>query len=363
MSNLDVPVRVESNARMDFFGPWVDVDPWRRELGQDGATLNVPISLTATVEASWRSKTIRISGPSGSHLVNTIDDLVELHSRDSGAREEIEAKIIEDVEVDTSLKLARAAVVRLGISGVSITTDSNAPAGSGVGSSSAMAVGIIKALNLLSGGQMTLEEIIRMAREIETADLGISGGWQDYYPAAYGRGVHFMVWGGGEYGGNLHEQIVVPDGFIGYMNQCVVFVYSGRSRLSGDIHQHVYGALREDRHGVRDAFAALTRQAYEGRDAFRAGNYERVCELVNDSWRCQKTLHESVTNPEIEDLFNCALANGAAAGKAGGAGGGGCLMFLVEGVERRDSLIAALEQHISKVWLAEARILDCKILA
>jgi D-glycero-alpha-D-manno-heptose-7-phosphate kinase len=147
------------------------------------------------------------------------------------------------------------------------------------------------------------------------------------------------------------------------MNRRVVFVYSGKSRLSGDIHAHVYGALRENRGNVRQAFEDLTCQAYDGRDAFRRGDYMAVCQLVNASWHSQRMLHESVSNAEIEVLFECALRNGAVAGKAGGAGGGGVLMFLAKDDKSRAPLIEALTGCIERQQIDDARILDCRILA
>jgi len=359
---VDAPVVVEANARLDFAGPWVDVDPWRRELGQQGATVNVPISLKAVVEVRWRASQLRVSGPSGSRLVSATDDLVVLHAKDTDARAKIRASDVENIEVHSSLALAQAAVLKIGLEGVEITTCSDAPPGSGVGSSSCMAVAIVKALSLLNGGEMTLEEIIWLAREIETTNLGISGGWQDYYPAAYGRGIHFMVWEGGADGGNLHEQVRVSPGFVDRINSSMVVVYSGRSRLSGNIHSHVYGALRSDKLGVRAAFEAMTKQAQAARDAFRLGNFGTLCRTVNDSWHCQEQLHESVTNEDITGLFNCAFDNGAAAGKACGAGGGGCVFFLAEPPDLRPKLVEAIEKQIKNPELSDAHVLDCKIV-
>ena len=157
--------------------------------------------------------------------------------------------------------------------------------------------------------------------------------------------------------------MVIPDGFIGQVNRRVVFVYSGKSRLSGDIHGHVYGTMRDNRRGVREALMQMTQQAYDIRTAFRQGNYMDVCQLVNASWECQRRLHESVSNAEIEVLFECAFHNGAVAGKAGGAGGGGVLMFMAKDDEARGLLVEALIDCIDRQRIEDARVLNCQILA
>jgi D-glycero-alpha-D-manno-heptose-7-phosphate kinase len=299
------------------------------------------------------------SGPVGK-VGHPVDQVV-FSSVETGERLAIPLDGIAEAEVSANMALAQAAYLKMGLRcPVHVETSSEAPAGSGIGSSSAMAVAIIKALAKYVGCQYHLHDVVRMAREIE-GEIGILGGWQDYYPPVYGPGVHFMVWEPGPQGRNSYEKVDVPEGFIDQLNAGSIVVYSGKSRLSGDIHAHVYGELERPESSAVAAFEAMAEQAVCCRDAFRAGDIDAICDLVNASWRCQKSLHASVTNPEIEGLFKVAMANGARAGKAGGAGGGGCLFFIAREGEMAN-LVRALSGHIEREHL-NARILDAHLVA
>jgi D-glycero-alpha-D-manno-heptose-7-phosphate kinase len=342
---------------MDMGGPWVDVDKWRREMNQEGATLNVSLSLTATVSVC--QPVVMASGPTGK--VGHPVDKVIFDSVGTGERLAIPLDAVAEAEVGANMELARAAYLKMRLDcPVHVKTSSEAPAGSGIGSSSAMAVAIIEALAQYVDRRYHPHDIVRMAREIE-GEIGILGGWQDYFPPVYGPGVHFMTWEPGPWGGNLYEKVDVPEGFIDQLNRRSLIVYSGRSRLSGDIHAYVYGELEMPGSGAVEAFSAMVEQAYRCRDAFRAGDILTICNLVNASWQCQKALHPSVTNAEIDRLFEVAMSNGAIAGKAGGAGGGGCL-FLIADEGKKADLARALSGHFEECGLS-AKILKGHLAA
>ncbi len=327
----------QAPTRVDWAGPWTDVPQYT--VSNQGATCNAAITVFSNVEATLNPK---VSGPSRKYRG---DNSVTLTSEDldttftTGPNQ-----TIHEIEVDSSLSLAQSVLKRLEIkTGLTIITDSQAPPGCGLGTSSSMAVAIIEAVSRLFKIEMTSKKIIDLARTIETEDLGILGGWQDYYAAVYG-GFGYMKWNR-----NLqtHRYIKVSPKFIQELQERSLLVYSGKSRLSGNIYAHVNRSLASDP-SVKTAFSQMAKQAYEARTALERGDIELLAEIVNRSWECQKMLHPTVTNDDIDQMMEIALANGAMAGKACGAGGGGCLLFLT-GPGAKEEVARALSEVLSQI--------------
>ena len=107
----------------------------------------------------------------------------------------------------------------------------------------------------------------------------------------------------------------------------LLLCYTGKSRLSGNIHQNVTESYQAEAPETLDALSNLRSIAKQVKSALMNGDLTTFGELLSENWKNQKRLHSSVTNDEIESLFEVAMANGAIGGKACGAGGGGCLLF------------------------------------
>jgi D-glycero-alpha-D-manno-heptose-7-phosphate kinase len=166
--------------------------------------------------------------------------------------------------------------------------------------------------------------------------LGILGGKQDEYAAALG-GIHFF-----SFNGTVDAQrLDLPLPFQDELRSRLVLVYSGKSRLSGSIHEHVWSRFRDGNETVRAALDGLKRVAGEMKDALGQHNLDDFSTLLSENWAYQKELHSSVTSRELDDLFDFAGRHGAQGGKACGAGGGGCCVFAVEagGSERLRSAL------------------------
>lgn len=106
--------------------------------------------------------------------------------------------------------------------------------------------------------------------------------------------------------------------------------YTGKSRLSGDIHRKVREAYQGEEPKTRQALRKLKAIAQEMKNALLGGDLKAFGQLLNENWQNQKALHPSVTNEQIDGIFDVVLANGAIGGKACGAGGGGCLVFYAQ---------------------------------
>ena len=228
---------------------------------------------------------------------------------------------VENVR-DLKHELVREALLRTGVeNGVEITTLADVPSeGSGLGSSSTVTVGLLHALYAYKGKLVTAEQLAREACEIEIDICGKPIGKQDQYIAAYGGVCQFTF--------RKDESVDVkpfrrsPELFHGLSRNIMLF-YTGRTRKAGNIlslQDQRTEANLEQLHCLK----ALALRTAEALDRMRLWEVGRV---LNDGWQLKRQLAESISNPEIEEMYDLALSAGAAGGKICGAGGGGFLLL------------------------------------
>ncbi|MDO8588896.1 MAG: hypothetical protein Q7T82_17860 [Armatimonadota bacterium] len=205
--------------------------------------------------------------------------------------------------------------------GMNVAYNSDLPSGSGLGMSSALNV---VWLSLIKSDVSSIEDkkmIANLAYDLERM-LGILGGKQDQYASAVG-GINFM-----EFQDEVTvEPINVAPEVIQELQDRLVLCYTGRPRLSSNIHENVWGAYRRGEAKTINALYNLRNVAIRMKTVLETGDLNEFAELLNQNWRHQKDLDASVTNPQIDSLFDTAFEAGAVAGKACGAGGGGCAVF------------------------------------
>ena len=298
--------RARAPVRIDFAGGWTDVPPFSQEVG--GFVVNACINRYAYATA--------VTAASGDFV---------LESADYGTF--IEAHSIRDMEYDGNLDLLKAAVRRSSFdSGLSIVTRSEAPPGSGTGSSASMGVALVGLLNHLQDGQMTRHDIAALANSLEIEELTVAGGKQDQYAAACG-GISFMEFTGPHVS---VETLSLSDAFLLDLEKHLTLVYTGKSRLSGDIIQQVMGPYAAGDTGISDALHNIHQCGLDMKEALADEDLVRMGELMTVNWENQKRLSPTMTTPKIEALFTVAEGCGMLGGKACGAGGGGCLIFLAD---------------------------------
>jgi len=206
-----------------------------------------------------------------------------------------------------------------------VTYHTDIPPGAGLGASAALNVVWLALVNAALGRQLSREELAEQAYRLEDL-LGVTGGKQDQYAAALG-GINFFRFQEGA----VHvEPLSLSDETVRRLQERLVLVYSGEPRLSGDIHERVWGGYRSGKTKVAAALRRLAAIAFEMREALVCGDLGSFGALLDENWRCQKDLHPSMTNETVEGLFRVAERAGAISGKACGAGGGGCLLFWCE---------------------------------
>lgn len=222
---------------------------------------------------------------------------------------------------------------------MTITTTIDVPAGSGLGASSALTVALIEAFAHALQLPLGPYEIARLAFDIERRQLGMAGGKQDQYAAAFG-GFNFIEFLAGDAGVIVNPLRLRRD-VLNEFESALVICFSGQSRQSADIiRQQVEGIDRLD----DDKLAAMHRikeHAHAMKACIVSGNIKGMADILCQSWLAKKQTAAAISTSTVDQLLDIAMDNGAWAGKVSGAGGGGFIMLLAD-PERRLGLIRAL---------------------
>jgi D-glycero-alpha-D-manno-heptose-7-phosphate kinase len=293
-----VPRSVIARAptRIDFGGGWTDVPPYPETDG--GCVCNLAIARFATVQ-------IRESASAGHGEVRLRGD-----DHDGG-------------------RLVAAAVRRDGLRGVQITLRSDFPIGAGLGGSSAAGVALQGALATWRGegvDDLDLAAIAEASRDVEVVDLGIAGGRQDHYAAAFGGALGLRFTDRVEV-----RRIRLTDRTREELEARLLLVYSGQSRISGDTITAVIDAYRARNARVVGALARMKAIAVDMVRALDAGDVDALGALVGEHWVHQRALHPAITTERIDAILERGRAAGAIGGKALGASGGGCVLLIAAG--------------------------------
>ena len=328
-------LRSRAPVRIDFAGGWSDVALFCEQT--PGCVVNAAISLYSYVSVNFLPKdTVEMSEYGYRTRYDIDNNGVKIYSADFDIYHE--ATDIKDLEYNGSIDLIKAVVKQLGVKGIEIVTRCDAPAGSGLGSSASMGVAlcgaILQANRLDSDNQdqaIFPIEYAMMSCRIEQEELGILGGSQDQLASAYG-GINLMefnVENPDSFGGEkIHVSSVPMEKDVLYeLQKSLVLCYTGKSRLSGDIHRHVMQAYMSGNKQTKHAITELTVIAQTLSRVLYLRQLEEFGPLLHENWRKQKELHPSVSTPEMDAIYDLAMRNGATGGKACGAGGGGCMVF------------------------------------
>lgn len=222
-----------------------------------------------------------------------------------------------------------------------VQTFSDAPPGSGLGSSSTMVVALLQAFIEHFSLPLGEYEVAHLAYDIERSDLMLAGGKQDQYAAAFG-GFNFMEF----YDGNrvVVNPLRVKDWVWAELEASLVLYFTGVSRASADIIAQQSRNIGDKNAGSIDAMHRLKEEAIQMKECVLKGDLRRLETTLQAGWEAKKRTASSISNPLIESVERVAFQNGARAAKVSGAGGGGFMMFLCDPSSRLQLSRALLKE-------------------
>ena len=226
--------------------------------------------------------------------------------------------------------------------GLTITTHSQAPAGAGISGSSALMIALASAMNRFNGGpRLAREKIREIAQDIESQVIRVPTGCQYYYPALYGGLNALELTAGG-----VRRKPIDID--FEDLNQRIVLAYSGAPRNSGINNWEVMKAHIDGDRTVRRNFDRIAAIAAAMRQALEQSNWSETARLLREEWAHRRKNAPGISTPLIDRLVEVTRQAGATGAKVCGAGGGGCVFFLVER-GARDRVAAAIEREGAQV--------------
>ena len=311
-------VRSKAPLRLGLAGGGSDVSPYSDVYG--GLVLNGTINLYAYC------------------TIEELDEpIIEINSFD--AHHQYTYSLSESLFIDGEAPLIKGVYNRVVKDyghvpcGFKITTYNDAPAGSGLGTSSTMVVCILKAfvewMNLPLGDY----EIARIAYEIERKDLGLSGGKQDQYAAAFG-GFNYMEF--------LQNDMVIVNPLkvkrwiLDELEASMLLYFTGASRSSAAIIDEQKKNTSQGNNDAIEAMHKIKQSAIDMKLAILKGDVDGFADILREAWENKKKMANHISNPMIQEAMDIAMASGAKAGKVSGAGGGGFIMFVVEPTRKKE---------------------------
>ncbi len=214
---------------------------------------------------------------------------------------------------------------------IKVYTYSDAPPGSGLGSSSTMVVTIISAYQELLQLPLSEYDIARMAYEIERIDCKLAGGKQDQYATTFG-GFNFMEFY--EQGRVIVNPLRIKQSIINELESQLVLFFTGVSRSSAKIIDDQVKSTSSDDSKALDAMHEVKKLSYDMKECLLRSNIDGMSELFKDAWIAKKSTSNSISTKHIETIADKVISAGAKSLKISGAGGGGFMMLFVNPIHR-----------------------------
>ena len=291
----------------------------------------------------------------GRVLSGAIDKYVYVTiTRTPGKRVSVRYSVGESVEQPRHLKhnRIREALLDLGIKdSIEISSFSQLPGETGLGSSSSFSVALMKGLYALLGRKVSAAVCAEAACRLEIELVGEPIGKQDQYASALG-GLNVLQF---ERDGSVMREPVLLD----YKHRLeledhLLLFYTGIQRKASSI---LAEQKKKTKKGTNiKALRAMAGSVQTFKEALKTNNYKKMGSMLHEGWERKKTLASNVSNPVIDELYARALKNGALGGKLLGAGGGGCLLFIVD-PKKRPNVIRALKATAKRYDLKDSAVI------
>ncbi len=324
-------VRARAPLRLGLAGGGTDVAPFCDIHG--GYVLNATVCLYAYAM-------IRTLDEPVVRLIATDQQIESLHA------------LAAPMELDGTLDLHKAVYVYMidhyngGVPiALELSTFCDAPAGSGLGSSSTLVVAMIRAFTELLNLPLDDYTIALLAYRIERIDCGLQGGRQDQYSATFG-GFNFMEFYADDKA--VINSLRIKNWIVCELEASMVLFYTGVSRESAKIIADQSSNVQMGDVEAIESMHSLKREALLMKECLLKGDFAGIVDSMRAGWENKKHTAKAVSNPLIDSIYDAAISSGALAGKVSGAGGGGYMMFLVS-TERRMDVVRTLKQFDGQV--------------
>jgi len=316
--------RARAPLRLSFCGGGTDVSPYPEQHGG--------VVLSATIN-QYAFASLRPRRDSRLTLASLDYDVVAKYDHPRRMR------------FDGSLDLIKAVVRALKVRrGADLWVHSDAPPGSGLGSSSTIVVALIGVLGEWLKRPLAGYDAAELAYRIERVDLGLAGGRQDQYAAAFG-GFNLIEF---HRDSTLVNPLRIRADVLQELEYRLLLCYMGQTRQSAHIIERQVSSYVQGREETVQALHHLKEQTMEMKKALLLGQVDAIGELLHEAWENKKRLDRDISNSHVDRLYRLARKEGAIGGKMPGAGGGGYFLFLTR-FDRKHRVAAALEKHGGQV--------------
>jgi D-glycero-alpha-D-manno-heptose-7-phosphate kinase len=295
-------IRAKAPLRISFAGGGTDVPPFPAREG--GLVLSATINRYAYGALAPRD-----------------DGTIGVESVDFGVSMDFGSE--EDLIFDGRLDLVKAAIRKLGRGGSDLLLHSNAPPGSGLGSSSTVMVCLIGLLKEFHRLPLTDYEIAHMAYSVERQDLGIRGGLQDQYAATFG-GFNFIEMDADRV---VVNPLRVSADVVHELEHNMLLAYTGRTRASDHIIQDQTTRFEDREERALEGLRMQKELAVAMKNALLRRRLTEFGELLGTAWDYKQRMSPKIATPFISEAYGRAIDAGALGGKVTGAGGGGYMLF------------------------------------
>lgn len=301
--------RSKAPLRIGLAGGGTDVSPYSDLFG--GAILNATVSLYASATIEPLSENII--------LLQTMD-----------RKEELKLEPGCPLPIDGKLDLLKGVYNRIqkeyGLppAGFRLSTFVDAPAGSGLGTSSTLVVAILGAFAEMLRLPLGEYDIAHLAYEIERRDLNMAGGKQDQYAATFG-GVNYMEF----YEGDkvIVNPLRIKQQYLFELENNLLLYYTATSRESAKIIEKQTRNVTDKKEKSIEAMHQLKQQSQMMKEAILKGRLHEIGEILDFGFRQKRQMAEGISNTMMEEIYDEAKKAGATGGKISGAGGGGFMIF------------------------------------
>ena len=239
------------------------------------------------------------------------------------------------------LALPKAVLHHFGIRrGINLFVASEVPPGTGLGSSSAAAVTMVRAISTLMEQPMTRQQVAELASYIEITKMGMPIGKQDQYASAFG-GFNTITFSSQ---GVTVEPLPIAPEVRQTLERRLLLFFTGSSRDSTSILKHQQKSTQDQDDTVLQALHNIKRVASEVQSCLEQGDLDEFARVLDYSWQEKRRLAPGLSTGFIDDCYDLALQQGATGGKITGAGGGGFLLLYCE-EQAQESVTRALEER------------------